>query len=127
MPKGMHEGGICDTKSKRLNKELSVDKAKTEIVNKIIEQIKEVLEDPVKEKDSTNDLRDTIKKIFQSILGEFTELIGENNDKKLFIGDLIKIFMILLSSRTKVQIKIKKVLRVSTKIALDLWPEQKPT
>ena len=123
----MHEGGICDTKSKRLNKELSVDKAKTEIVNKIIEQIKEVLEDPVKEKDSTNDLRDTIKKIFQSILGEFTELIGENNDKKLFIGDLIKMFMILLSSRTKVQIKIKKVLRVSTKIALDLWPEQKPT
>ena len=127
MPKGMHERGICDTKSKRLNKELSVDKAKTEIVNKIIEQIKEVLEDPVKEKDSTNDLRDTIKKIFQSILGEFTELIGENNDKKLFIGDLIKMFMILLSSRTKVQIKIKKVLRVSTKIALDLWPEQKPT
>ena len=127
MPKGMHEGGICDTKSKRLNKELSVDKAKTEIVNKIIEQIKEVLEGPVKEKDSTNDLRDTIKKIFQSILGEFTELIGENNDKKLFIGDLIKMFMILLSSRTKVQIKIKKVLRVSTKIALDLWPEQKPT
>ena len=123
----MHEGGICDTKSKRLNKELSVDKAKTEIVNKIIEQIKEVLEDPVKEKDSTNDLRDTIKKVFQSILGEFTELIGENNDKKLFIGDLIKMFMILLSSRTKVQIKIKKVLRVSTKIALDLWPEQKPT
>ena len=123
----MHEGGICDTKSKRLNKELSVDKAKTEIVNKIIEQIKEVLEDPVKEKDFTNDLRDTIKKIFQSILGEFTELIGENNDKKLFIGDLIKMFMILLSSRTKVQIKIKKVLRVSTKIALDLWPEQKPT
>ena len=123
----MHEGGICDTKSKRRNKELSVDKAKTEIVNKIIEQIKEVLEDPVKEKDSTNDLRDTIKKIFQSILGEFTELIGENNDKKLFIGDLIKMFMILLSSRTKVQIKIKKVLRVSTKIALDLWPEQKPT
>ena len=123
----MHEGGICDTKSKRLNKELSVDKAKTEIVNKTIEQIKEVLEDPVKEKDSTNDLRDTIKKIFQSILGEFTELIGENNDKKLFIGDLIKMFMILLSSRTKVQIKIKKVLRVSTKIALDLWPEQKPT
>ena len=123
----MHERGICDTKSKRLNKELSVDKAKTEIVNKIIEQIKEVLEDPVKEKDSTNDLRDTIKKIFQSILGEFTELIGENNDKKLFIGDLIKMFMILLSSRTKVQIKIKKVLRVSTKIALDLWPEQKPT
>ena len=94
MPKGMHEGGICDTKSKRLNKELSVDKAKTEIVNKIIEQIKEVLEDPVKEKDSTNDLRDTIKKIFQSILGKFTELIGENNDKKLFIGDLIKMFMI---------------------------------
>ena len=123
----MHKGGICDTKSKRLNKELSVDKAKTEIVNKIIEQIKEVLEDPVKEKDSTNDLRDTIKKIFQSILGEFTELIGENNDKKLFIGDLIKMFMILLSSRTKVQIKIKKVLRVSTKIAVDLWPEQKPT
>ena len=37
---------------------------KTEIVNQIIEQINEVLEDPVEEKDSTDGLGDTIKEIF---------------------------------------------------------------
>ena len=52
-------------------------------------------------------------------------LIGENEDKKSFIGALIKIFTILLSSKTATLTSIKKVLRVSTKIALALWPEQK--
>ena len=32
-------------------------------------------------------------------------------------------FTILLSSKDNSLIKIKKIIRVSTKIALDLWPE----
>ena len=104
---------------------MSIEKAKTEIVNQIIEQIKEVLEDPVEEKDSTDRLGDTITEPFQPILEKFKKLIGENEGKKSFIGALIKIFTILLSSRTTTLTKIKKLLRVSTKIALDVWPEQK--
>ena len=59
-----HEGEISDTQNKRFKKELSVDEAKTEIANQIIEQIKKVLENPVKEKDLNNSLGDTIKEIF---------------------------------------------------------------
>ena len=61
----------------------------------------------------------------QPILDEFKKLIVENEVKKSFIGALIKIFTKLLSPRTATLTKIKKVLRVSTKIAQDLWPEQK--
>ena len=105
MSKREHEGEISDTKNRRLKKELSVDEA--------------ILVDPVEEKDSTDSLGDTIKETFQPILDKFKELIRENKDKKSFIGALIKIFTILLITN------IKNVLRVSTKIALDLWPEQK--
>ena len=105
MSKREHEGEISDTKNRRLKKELSVDEA--------------ILVDPVEEKDSTDSLGDTIKETFQPILDKFKELIRENKDKKSFIGALIKIFTIFLITN------IKNVLRVSTKIALDLWPEQK--
>ena len=105
MSKREHEGEISDTKNRRLKKELSVDEA--------------ILVDPVEEKDSTDSLGDTIKETFQPILDKFKELIRENKDKKSFIGALIKIFTILLITN------IKNVLRVNTKIGLDLWPEQK--
>ena len=87
---------------------MSVDKAKIEIVNKIIEQIKKILEDPVKDKDSIVGLGDTIKYIVQPILDKFNHLISKNEDKNSFTVSLIKFFIIHLSSK-------------STKIALDLW------
>ena len=102
-----------------ISNSMSIDRAKTKIVNQIIEQIKEALEDPVEEKDSTDGLGDTIKEIFQPILDEFKELIRENEDKKSFIGALIKIFTILLSSRITTLTKIIKVMLVRTKVALD--------
>ena len=57
MSKRENEGGISNEKSKELKKERSVNEAKIKIVNKIIEQIKEVLEDPAEEKDSTERFR----------------------------------------------------------------------
>ena len=53
MSKRANEGEISREKNKKLKKERSVDEAKTETVNKIIEQIK-VLEDPVEDEDSTD-------------------------------------------------------------------------
>ena len=81
--------------------------------------------EPLAETDETDCIGDVLKETFQPIYEEFKELIGENEGKKSFIGGLIKIFTVLLSSRTTTLVKIKKVLRLSTKISLDLWPEQK--
>ena len=106
MSKRANEGEISSERNKKLKKERSVDKTKTKIVNKIIEQIEEVLEDPVEDKDSTDGLGDTIKDIFQPVLDEFKDLIHKNEDKKSFIGGLIKIFTILLSSRSTTLAKI---------------------
>ena len=50
-------GGISNEKSKELKKERSVNETKIKIVNKIIEQIKEVLEYPAEKKDSTERFR----------------------------------------------------------------------
>ena len=83
------------------------------------------MKDPVKNKDSTDDLGDTIKDRFQPVLDEFKDLIGQSENKKSFICGLIKIFTILLSSRSTSLAEIKKVIGISRKIALDLWLEQK--
>ena len=63
--KRVNEQNITDTESKKLKKKRSADEAKTEIVNTIIEQIKEISEDLIENKDSTDGLEDTIKEIFQ--------------------------------------------------------------
>ena len=44
-------------------------------MNKIIKQIKEILEDLVKNKATTNNLGDTIKDIFQPLVDELKDLI----------------------------------------------------
>ena len=44
----------------------------------------------------------------------------ESKDKKHFIGGLIKILTILLSTKTAILKKIKKVIITSVKIALEL-------
>ena len=125
MSKRQDEEQISNNNTKRLKKERSVDEAKTEIVTQVTEQVKEISEDPIEEGDATDRLMDTIKEIFQPILDEFKDLIGENEDKKSFIGGLIIIFKILLSSKTSSLAKIKKVVRISTEIPLNLWPEKK--
>ena len=45
---------------------------------------KDILEEPIENKYSTDGSFDTITKIFQPILAEFKDLIGENEDKKSF-------------------------------------------
>ena len=91
---------ISSQKNKNFKQERSVNKTKKEIANNIIEQTKGILEDPVEDKDSIAGLGDTIKSIIQPILDKFKDLISENKDKKSFIEGLIKIFMILSSSRS---------------------------
>ena len=79
-----------ETKYKKLTKELTVDKAKTEFVNKIVTEINELLDDPAEVGDFRDSIITLLEKIFQPILDEFKELIRENKDKKNFVGSLIK-------------------------------------
>ena len=116
---------IGEIKIDKLKKERTIDEAKTEIVNKIIDEIKDLLHDQMQGGDSTDGVITLFEDIFQSVLEKFKKLIGETKDKKNFISGLIKIFKILLSTKTPTPTKIKKVIRTSVKIALELWPEQK--
>ena len=115
---------IGEIKIDKLKKERTIDEAKTEIVNKIIDKIKDLLHDQMQGGDSTDGVITLFEDIFQSVLEKFKKLIGETKDKKNFISGLIKIFKILLSTKTPTPTKIKKVIRTSVKIALELWPEQ---
>ena len=83
MSKRTTEKKIGETKTKKLKKELIVDEAKTEIVNKIATEINELLDDQSEGGDSTDGVI-TLFETFQPILYEFKELIGENKDKKNF-------------------------------------------
>ena len=127
MSKRASEKNTGETKNKKLKKELTVDEAKIEIVNKIIIEINELLDDQAQAGDSTDSVITLFGDIFQPVLEEFKELIGESKDKKNDIGGLIKIFMILLNTKTPALTKIKKVIRTTVKDALELWPEQKQT
>ena len=125
MSKAASEKNVVETKNKMLKKELTNDEAKTEIVDKINNEIKDFLDDQTQGGDSTGDAIMLFEDIFQPILDEFKELIGENKDKKNFIDGLIKIFTILLSTKTSTLTKIKMEIRARVKIAQEVWPEQR--
>ena len=125
MSKTASEKNVGETKNEMLKKELTIDEAKTEIFDKINNEIKDSLDDQTQGGDSTDDAITLFEDIFQPILDEFKELIGESKDKKNFIGGLIKIFTILLSTKISTLTKIEKEIRGKVKIALEVWPEQK--
>ena len=83
-------------------------KKKAEIVHEIIDEVKDLLDDQTQGGDSTDSVITLFEDIFQPILDKFKEWIGESKDKKNFIGGLIKIFTILLSTKTPTLIKIKR-------------------
>ena len=105
MSKTETEKGEAELKSKKLKKEKLIDKAKTEIVIALTDKLNELLEDP-ENQDSTDEITDSIKEIFQPIFDEFKAQIGENEDQKSFIGGLIRIFMIRLSLKASAPTKI---------------------
>ena len=76
-------------------------------------------------KDCTGGIVDSIKDIIDFVLKDFEQLTETDKDKKSFIKDLIKIFAILLSTKCNSLQKIKKIIKLSTEIGINLWPEQK--
>ena len=118
---------IGETKNKNLKMELTVDETKTEIVNKIVTEISELLDDQTEGGDTIDGIIILFEKTLQPILDKFKELIGEYKDKKNFAGGLIKIFITLLSTKIPTLRKIKNVIRTSIKIAMELWNKSNKT
>ena len=58
-------------KNKNLKKELTIDEAKTEIVNKTTDEIKDLLDDQTQGGDTTDGIITLFEDIFQPILEEF--------------------------------------------------------
>ena len=85
MSKRASEKNIGETKNKKLKKELIIDEAKTEIANKIIDEIKDLLDDQTQNEGSTDGVITLFEDIFQPILDEFKELIRESKDKKTLL------------------------------------------
>ena len=81
MSKRASEKNLGETKNKKLKKEPTIDEAKTEIVNKIIDEIKDLLDDQMQVGVSADGVITLFEDIFQPILDEFKELIGESKDK----------------------------------------------
>ena len=71
------------TKNKKLKKKLTVDEVKTEIVNKINTENKELLDDQKEGGDSTDGVVTLFEDIIHPILEEFQELIGERRTKRI--------------------------------------------
>ena len=80
MSKRAREKNIEETKNKKLKKELTIDEPKTEIVNTIIDEIKDFLDDQTQDGDSTDGFMTLFEDIFQPILDEFKELLGESKN-----------------------------------------------
>ena len=80
MSKRAREKNIGETKNKKLKKELTIDEPKTEIVNTIIDEIKDFLDYQTQDGDSTDGFMTLFEDIFQPILDEFKELIGESKN-----------------------------------------------
>ena len=80
MSKRASEKNLGETKNKKLKKELTIAEAKTEIVNKIIDEIKDLLDDQMQVGVSADGVITLFEDIFQPILDEFKELIGESKN-----------------------------------------------
>ena len=68
MSKRTSEKKIEETKNKKLKKELTVEEAKTEIVNKIITEINELLDNQTEDRDSTDGVITLFEETFQPVL-----------------------------------------------------------
>ena len=84
------------------------------------------LEDNINNEDQIDGFGDKVKEIIQDIYEEFKDSLEPDQGKGQFVTALIRIFSILLNTKTNLISRIKKTIKTSAQHALDLWPEQKP-
>lgn len=112
----------------KVKKWLSLDEAKTEVVNEIAESIYKILKEEEKLEESNETdwiFKDKVGDIIETVLNEFESFSNEDKEKKSFASSLVKIFAILLTKKCNALIEIKNILKLEAEIALQLWPKQK--
>ena len=85
MSKTTSEKKIGETKNKNLKMELTVDEAKTEIVNKIVTEISELLDDQTGGGDTIDGIITLFEETFQPILDKFKDILGKTRIKRTLL------------------------------------------
>ena len=128
MPKREEKQEADFESEKKIAKLLILDQARVEILDEIADKIEDLVSEQAlleEDNDAAGSLGTKLRDIFEPILEELKEFVQENEEKKSFVSGLVKIFPILLSAKCSSLAKIKKIVKTSAEIAINLWPEQK--
>ena len=76
--------------------------------------------------DATDGVFDFWRDLSDSVQAEFNELLAADNDKKLFVRTLSKIFALLLNTKVDTAQKITCIIKIVVETTLKIWQESKP-
>ena len=110
-----------------MSKKSAAEKA-TETDKNIESELKVVILEPTKfnvqHKVADNlEISKLEENIIQEIMEEFKDSLEPGQEKSQFVKALIRIFIILLNTKFSSITKVKKIIRASAKLALEVWPE----
>ena len=131
MPKGAPEKEAGVDKNTEIEiKYIILEAKKLDVLDKVALNLEEyVISDLLGDEenpDEADGFGSKIKEIIDHIYEEFRESFEDDEENGKFVKALIKIFTILLSTKCSSIIKIKKIIRMSRNIALQVWSEPKP-
>ena len=82
----------------------------TELLEKIKNELETFLSLEINEADSIDGIFDFLKDLSDSVQEEFEELIAGNSNKKHFVRELSRIFVLLLNTKVDTPEKIKRII-----------------
>ena len=82
----------------------------TELLEKIKNELDTFLSLEINEADSIDGIFDFLKDLSDSVQEEFEELIAGNSNKKHFVRELSRIFVLLLNTKVDTPEKIKRII-----------------
>ena len=75
--------------------------------------------------EETDRFAEKVRELVENIYEQLKEnLEGQQGENRQFFNAIIRIFTILLNTKTRSITKIKKIIKTSANLVLELWPEQ---
>ena len=75
------------------------------------------------DKDATDGILDFLATIFDSVQGEFDELVSGDSNKKRLVRALSRIFALLLNTKVDTAEKIKRIIKIAIETTTEVWKE----